>query len=107
MDRHDILNDFSQVEDKLVVGKPASISMSFKNPLKKILTDCKFTIAGSKAMKSKTLPVESAKPGGEVHVKYQFTPQKTGSQIIMATFTSEQLINILGSLPVEVLGKAE
>lgn len=94
-------------KDEPIVGKPVAISLSFTNPLKRVLTECKFNYAGSGLSKNKTLPFRDVGPGELVHVEHQLVPQKAGKQQIIATFTSKQLVDVTGSASVEVFDDEE
>lgn len=91
-----------QIKDKLEVGKPATISLSFKNPLKIKLTNCKFNYAGPGLTKNKIMLFRDVDPEEFVYAEHQLVPQKSGQQKIVATFSSNELIDIIGSAVVEV-----
>ncbi|XP_012281740.1 hemocyte protein-glutamine gamma-glutamyltransferase [Orussus abietinus] len=92
-----------KIEGEPMVGKPSTITLSFKNPLKRRLTDCKFNYAGPGLSKNKTLAFRDVEPEEEVYVEHQLVPQKAGNQKIVATFTSNELVDITGSAAVDVL----
>ncbi|KAG7205076.1 hypothetical protein KM043_005453 [Ampulex compressa] len=96
-----------KIEGEPVVGKPSTISLSFKNPLKRTLTNCMFNYAGPGLAKNKSLPFREVAPEEEVYVEHQLVPQKSGEQKIIATFTSKELVDITGSASVEVLDENE
>lgn len=85
-----------------MVGRPSTISLSFKNPLQKTLTDCKFNYAGPGLTKNKTLSFRDVEPEEDVYVEHQLVPQRAGSQKIIATFTSKELVDVTGSTNVDV-----
>jgi hypothetical protein len=45
-----------QVTGNPVVGKPCAVNFGFKNPLKKVLTDCKFQYAGPGLVRNTPIP---------------------------------------------------
>lgn len=96
-----------QIDGEPTVGKPSTISLSFTNPLKRMLTDCKFNYAGPGLSKNKTLMFRDVEPEEEVYVEHQLVPQKSGPQKIIATFTSKQLLDITGSASIDVLDEDE
>lgn len=89
------------------MGKPSTISLSFKNPLKRTLTECKFNYAGPGLSKNKTLAFRDVDPEEDVYVEHQLVPQKSGPQKIIATFTSKELVDITGSAAIDVLDEDE
>ena len=89
------------------MGRPATIILSFKNPLKRTLTNCRFNYAGPGLSKNKTLEYKDVGPEEEVYVEHQLVPQKPGAQKIVATFTSKQLVDITGSISVDVFDANE
>ncbi|CAK9825429.1 Hemocyte protein-glutamine gamma-glutamyltransferase [Anthophora retusa] len=96
-----------KIEDEPVVGRPSTITLRFKNPLKRPLTECKFNYAGPGLSKNKTLMFRDVEPEEDVYVEHQLVPQKSGPQKIIATFTSKELVDITGSAAVEVLDEDE
>ncbi|XP_015604650.1 hemocyte protein-glutamine gamma-glutamyltransferase [Cephus cinctus] len=96
-----------KIQGEPVVGKESTISLSFKNPLKKILTECRFNYAGPGLSKNKIINFRDVAPEEVVYVEHQLVPQKSGQQKIIATFTSKQLVDITGSAAVDVLDEDE
>ena len=96
-----------QIEGDLVVGRPSIIILRFKNPLKLVLTNCKFNYAGPRLSRNKTLEYRDIEPEEDVYVEHQLVPQQAGQQKIVATFTSKQLVDITGSISVDVLDMNE
>jgi transglutaminase 1 len=92
-----------QIEDEPMVGKPSTITLSFKNPLKRTLTNCQFNYAGPGLSRNKTLAFRDVGPEEDVYVEHQLVPQKPGEQKIIATFTSKELVDITGCATVDVL----
>lgn len=91
-----------KIEGELVVGKASIITLSFKNPLKKVLTHSKFQYAGPGLSKNKTIEYRDVAPEENIYVEHELVPQKAGPQKIVATFTSKQLVDITGSISVDV-----
>ncbi|XP_014477785.1 PREDICTED: hemocyte protein-glutamine gamma-glutamyltransferase-like [Dinoponera quadriceps] len=92
-----------KIEGEPMVGKPSTITLSFRNPLKMTLTDCQFNYAGPGLSRNKTLAFRDVGPEEDVHVEHQLVPQKAGEQKIIATFASKQLVDITGCATVNVL----
>ncbi|KAK9308630.1 hypothetical protein QLX08_001476 [Tetragonisca angustula] len=96
-----------KIDGEPVVGRPSTISLRFKNPLKKVLTECKFNYAGPGLTRNKTLAFRDIDPEEDIYVEHQLIPQKAGSQKIIATFTSKELVDVTGSAAIEVLDEEE
>ncbi|XP_029050164.2 hemocyte protein-glutamine gamma-glutamyltransferase-like [Osmia bicornis bicornis] len=96
-----------KIDDEPMVGRPSTISLRFKNPLKRTLTECKFNYAGPGLSKNKTLMFRDVEPEEDVYVEHQLVPQKSGAQKIIATFTSKELVDITGSAAIDVLDEDE
>ncbi|RLU19411.1 hypothetical protein DMN91_007968 [Ooceraea biroi] len=92
-----------KIEGEPVVGQPSTITLSFKNPLKRTLTKCEFNYAGPGLSRNKTLVFRDVEPEEDVYVEHQLVPQKPGEQKIIATFTSKELVDITGCATVDVL----
>ncbi|KAG5310071.1 TGMH glutamyltransferase, partial [Acromyrmex insinuator] len=92
-----------KIEGDPIVGQPSTITLSFKNPLKKTLTNCQFNYAGPGLSRNKTLTFRDVGPEENVYVEHQLVPQKPGEQKIIATFTSKELVDITGCATVDVL----
>lgn len=75
------------------------------NPLKKILTNCKFNISGPTLLRNQVVPYPDVKPGALVKVDADIVPKIDGEQKLIATFTSKQLLDITGSAKFEVIGE--
>ncbi|XP_043784333.1 hemocyte protein-glutamine gamma-glutamyltransferase-like [Apis laboriosa] len=96
-----------KIDGEPTVGKPSIISLRFKNPLQRVLTDCKFNYAGPGLTRNKTLAFRDVDPEEDVYVEHQLIPQKSGSQKIIATFTSKELVDVTGSAVIDVLDMDE
>lgn len=92
-----------KIEGDPQVGVPSTITLSFKNPLKMPLTECKFNYAGPGLSKNKTIGFRDVDPEEEVYVEHQLVPQKPGAQKVIATFTSRELVDVTGSAAIDVL----
>lgn len=95
------------IDGEPVVGRPSTISLRFKNPLKRVLTECRFNYAGPGLTRNKTLAFRDIDPEEDIYVEHQLIPQKAGSQKIIATFTSKELVDVTGSAAIEVLDDEE
>ncbi|XP_033318648.1 hemocyte protein-glutamine gamma-glutamyltransferase-like [Bombus bifarius] len=96
-----------KIDGEPIVGKPSIISLRFKNPLKRVLTECMFNYAGPGLTRNKTLAFRDIEPEEDVYVEHQLIPQKAGAQKIIATFTSKQLVDVTGSAAIDVLDEEE
>lgn len=72
-----------------------------------MLNDCVFNYAGAGLCKNKMIQFRDVEPLEEVRVQHQFVPQKEGKQKIIATFTSKQLVDVTGSVEVDVMEEEE
>ncbi|XP_017784888.1 PREDICTED: hemocyte protein-glutamine gamma-glutamyltransferase-like [Nicrophorus vespilloides] len=91
-----------EIPAEIPIGKATKITLKFRNPLKKILTRCKFNLAGPTLLRNQILPYQDVKPGAMVKVTTHIVPKMTGEQKIVATFSSKELLDITGSAKVEV-----
>ncbi|KAK5640144.1 hypothetical protein RI129_010955 [Pyrocoelia pectoralis] len=89
------------------IKKSVPVKLSFTNPLKKRLTNCKFQLAGPSLMKNQELPHRDVGPGGLLQVETEIVPKVAGEQTVVATFTSRELMDITGSLKVDVYDDEE
>ncbi|XP_044576670.1 hemocyte protein-glutamine gamma-glutamyltransferase-like isoform X2 [Cotesia glomerata] len=91
-----------QIAGDPMVGQSSTITLSFRNPLKIALTNCVFNYAGPGISKNKTLKFRDVGPLEDIQVEHELVPQKSGRQQIIATFTSDQLVDVTGSATVDV-----
>lgn len=87
---------------ELPVNVPASVTLRFVNPLKKILTNCRFNIAGPTLARNLVVQYPDVKPGALVKTVVDVTPKNVGEQKLIATFSSTELVDITGAAKVEV-----
>lgn len=78
------------------------VTLRFVNPLRKVLTNCMFNIAGPGLVKKLVLQHPDVKPGALVKATVDITPKIIGEQKLIVTFTSSELVDITGSAKVEV-----
>ncbi|XP_069699505.1 hemocyte protein-glutamine gamma-glutamyltransferase-like [Periplaneta americana] len=90
-----------------VVNKPISVKFSFKNPLKTTLTNCKFHYAGPGLVRNTAISYRDVLPEEEVKLESSLTPQRSGKQKLVATFSSKELVDITGSANIEVFDEEE
>lgn len=81
---------------------PTTLTLRFVNPLKKILTNCKFNVSGPGLARNLVIQLPDAKPGALVKIAVEITPKNVGEQKLVATFASSELVDITGSAKVEV-----
>ncbi|EFA00611.1 hemocyte protein-glutamine gamma-glutamyltransferase [Tribolium castaneum] len=96
-----------RIPPEIPIGKPTPVTLRFVNPLKKILTNCRFNLSGPTLIRNQVIRYSDVKPGGLVKINADITPKIAGEQILVATFSSKQLIDIRGSAKVEVLEDEE
>ncbi|XP_076318292.1 hemocyte protein-glutamine gamma-glutamyltransferase-like [Tachypleus tridentatus] len=89
------------------VGRPIELVISFTNPLKRILDDCVFSIEGSGVTGPYRTKFRDISPGETVTHGEKLVPQKAGLRKICVTFSSRQLIQLMGSKQVEVKPQPE
>ncbi|XP_067009336.2 hemocyte protein-glutamine gamma-glutamyltransferase [Anabrus simplex] len=103
-------DDFQVIKPPLDVKVPKEVPQkqyatavcTFKNPLKKMLTKCRFRFEGPGIKKSKPIPYRDVNPQEEVKLEHRFMPQKSGSLTLIGTFYSKELLDITGSAKMEV-----
>ncbi|XP_046746548.1 hemocyte protein-glutamine gamma-glutamyltransferase-like [Diprion similis] len=93
----------TEVVGESVVGKLAVISLKFKNPLNRVLNDCKINVGGSGFVTAKEMKLNDVTPGEMVEETYQVVPYKFGTHNLVVTFTSKQLCDITGLATVKVI----
>jgi len=78
-------------------------SVSFTNPLTVDLTHGLINLEGASVMSADSFAVDNAiKPGETVNYEFTICPRRAGSREIQATFTSDQLSGVDGSVEFEV-----
>lgn len=92
-----------QFEEEPLVGRESIVSLSFKNPLRRTLTQCQFNCAGPGLSRNQTIEFRDIAPEEEVRVEHSVVAQRPGPQRIIATFTSKELTDITGSASIDVL----
>lgn len=79
------------------------IIITFDNPLKEKLTNCILQLEGSGIQRTTKIRFsEDVEIGGTFTYRHRLYPKKTGSYDIVAVFNSMQLIDIKGSLRVDI-----
>ncbi|XP_046746451.1 hemocyte protein-glutamine gamma-glutamyltransferase-like [Diprion similis] len=96
-----------EVARKLVMEQPAMLSLTFTNPLKKMLTDCKINLSSSGFRSTKEMSLKDVAPSKMVHVIHQAVPYMDGKHNIVVTFTSKELCDVTGLATVEVIEEHE
>ncbi|ODN01465.1 Hemocyte protein-glutamine gamma-glutamyltransferase [Orchesella cincta] len=91
-----------EVSPGVKAGKPAYVTFSFKNPIQLKLTNCVINFEGPflsrfSSIKHKDIEIEE-----ELRYTHRFIPKSAGSQRLVATFSSKELIDIVGSSVIEV-----
>ena len=77
------------------------VQLSFANPLSVPLTRCSLSVEVAGSV-THTL-VNDVRPGATVVEKLYILPRRAGPTTLVATFSSEQLVDVKGSTKVEVI----
>lgn len=93
--------------EKVTVGKPFNVTISFKNPLSDDLTNCVLSIEGPGIQKAKQIPQNNVKSNQEFLTAVEMTAVKKGKRKIIANFDSKQLEGVVGSFTVVVVPDSE
>lgn len=88
--------------EKITVGKPFNVNISFRNPLSDDLTDCVLSIEVPGIQKAKQIPQNNVKGKQEFVTAVEMTAAKKGNRKIIANFDSKQLEGVVGGLTVIV-----
>ncbi|RZC42409.1 hemocyte protein-glutamine gamma-glutamyltransferase [Asbolus verrucosus] len=96
-----------RIPTEIPLGRPTTITLRFVNPLKKILTNCKFNISGPTLLRNQIVRYNNVKPGALVKINTDVIPKIPGEQKLVATFSSKELLDIIGSAKVEVVEDEE
>ncbi|XP_076358811.1 hemocyte protein-glutamine gamma-glutamyltransferase-like [Tachypleus tridentatus] len=89
------------------VGRPFELVITFQNPLKRTLEDCVFNIEGPGIAGPYHSKFRDIKPGESITHNEKLVPQQPGSKTIFVTFSSRQLIQLMGSKHIEVIPKSD
>ncbi|KAJ3662928.1 hypothetical protein Zmor_007242 [Zophobas morio] len=96
-----------RIPPEITVARPTTITLRFVNPLKKILTNCKFSLSGPTLIRNQVIRYGDVKPGGLVKMNTDITPRSVGDQVLIVTFSSKELVDIRGSAKVAVVEPEE
>ncbi|KAL3284529.1 hypothetical protein HHI36_018687 [Cryptolaemus montrouzieri] len=91
-----------QVPAEIPLNKNTTISLGFKNPLNTVLTKCRFFIHGPALLKNYALACHDIQPQQDVSIAAGISPRADGEQILVATFHSNELHDITGSVKIHV-----
>ncbi|KAG8256669.1 hypothetical protein J6590_063512 [Homalodisca vitripennis] len=103
-------DDFQLIKPKLSVevkgspkvGQACQANFSFQNPLNNALSNCSFSVEGPGLQRPKVIQYRDVMPNEMVTFSEYFTPKMAGKRKIMASFTSNQLTEVIGSTSVHV-----
>lgn len=84
------------------LGQNLTLEMSFTNPITRNLTDCFVSLEGPGITGFKRVSIPDVPEKGVMKKVVTLTPSRTGKNYISAIFHSNQLIDVYGSLYVEV-----
>lgn len=85
----------------MIVKKPFTITLRFINPLKTLLTKCKFSISGSNSLRTQIIEYPDVKPGSKLKVDTEIVFRSAGQHKIIAVFDSNELRDITGAANVD------
>jgi transglutaminase 1 len=91
------------VKSELKIHQPATVKMTFENPLDKVLTNCSINYEGPGLVRTKTIPQPNVKALQEFEYEHSFVPKSVGNQRIVISFTSKELTDIIGSAVVDII----
>ncbi|KAG5896285.1 hypothetical protein JTB14_008842 [Gonioctena quinquepunctata] len=91
-----------RVPHQIINRKQTPITLRFVNPLKKILTNCKFHVSGPSLIRNQIITHPDVKPGAVVKVETHIAPKYAGEQKLVATFSSREILDITGTVRVDV-----
>ncbi|XP_054164848.1 hemocyte protein-glutamine gamma-glutamyltransferase-like [Oppia nitens] len=87
----------------IVVGREYGLEIQMTNPINRVLTDCAFTIEGPGITRPMQIKFRDIQPGESIAHSLRFVPQRPGPRTIVVVFHSRQLIDVVGSKPVNVI----
>lgn len=90
------------VLNRLQLGRSGQIQVSFMNPLDVPLTQCRITLDGSGAFDEVKHQLGDIPAKGRCLHTLVVRPKKLGSGALVATFASEEMIDVYGSCKLEV-----
>ena len=88
--------------DRLTAGRFAKVSMSFFNPLDVPLTRCSVNLECSGTIWPTKEKVQNIPPKSSFYNDVTVKPRKTGSKTCVGVFSAEEMIDVNGSVKVEV-----
>ncbi|KAJ8949973.1 hypothetical protein NQ318_002381 [Aromia moschata] len=68
-----------------------------------MLTKCRFNISGPTLLRNQMISYQNVKPGALIKTIVDIVPKIEGEQKLVATFTSKELMDITGSIKVQVV----
>ncbi|KAH3778779.1 protein-glutamine gamma-glutamyltransferase 4-like isoform X2 [Dreissena polymorpha] len=84
------------------------VPLTFKNVTKLRLHNCVFQVEGPYIVKAKSYHIRKVvNPGDDVSVDVVLLPYRLGNRVISATFSSNEIADVLGEAVVHVVSKAE
>ena len=88
--------------DRLTVRKLATITLKFTNPLDIPLTNCRVNLECSGTIWPTKEDVTDVPPKAGFYHTVTVRPRKSGSRTFVAVFSSEEMIDVCGSLKVDI-----
>lgn len=92
-----------QSPETLRVGQEFQLVIRLTNPLNRHLTDCLFTLEGPGLSAPYRVKFRDISPLESVVHFERLVPQRPGNRVIMANFSSRQLVEVIGSKHVNVI----
>lgn len=91
-----------KVSEEVKVGKPAYVTFSFTNPIKRKLTNCVIHYEGPFMARFSEIKYKDIEVGEKLKYTHRFIPRTSGSHRLVGTFTSKELIDVVGSSIINV-----
>lgn len=91
-----------QIRGNPQVGQDCYVTFSFMNPLPVNLSECEFTYEGAGLIRPQTVKFRDVKMGEMVTHTQKFVPRYSGERKMVATFSSRELVDVVGSRPIHV-----
>ena len=89
-------------DDSLTVRKLATITLKFTNPLDIPLTNCRVNLECSGTIRPTREDVGDVPPKAEFYHTVTVRPRKKGPRTFVALFSSEEMIDVNGSMKVDI-----
>jgi len=96
-----------EAKGDIKAGVPFDVTISFTNPLPRILRRCEFRVDGAGLTRPKIVAHGDIAAGKEARVTVKVTPQRAGDRTLIASFSSSNLEDVTGYLRMTVAAAPE